>query len=295
MSDQLLRGLFRAAGIRAIFCDTTTLSRTVTQRLQCAPIASVALGRALSAVALLGAGLKGDATRVGVQCSGDGVLRSVYADADRQGNLRGYVSRPRAFYNDPPERLPVALGKGTLTLLFDRGTGSFYRGVTELTTSTIDGDLAHHLNSSEQLPSLLSLAVSLDKENAISASAGVLLQVLPGTDGASLERFRSALSTQALEQRLAMGFPGVDYLAELLAEVDPQLEILSLPQELRGFCPCTKERAGRAFLTLGAISLAEIIQQDQRSDVTCEFCGQTYEFDLSDLLAIKAELQPGDA
>jgi molecular chaperone Hsp33 len=295
MSDQLLRGLFRAAGIRAIFCDTTALSRSAAKRLQCAPIASVALGRALSAAALLGAGLKGDATRAGLQFSGDGVLRSVYADADRQGNVRGYVSRPRAFYNDPPERLPVALGKGTLTLLFDRGTGSFYRGVTELTTSTIDGDLAHHFSNSEQLPSLLSLAVCLDQEGAISASVAVLLQVLPGTEAARLDPFREAFSTQALEKRLANGFPGIDYLAELLAAVDPQLEILSLPQELRYSCPCTKERAGRAFLTLGPISLAEIIQQDQRSDVTCEFCGQKYEFDLNDLLAIKAELQPGDA
>lgn len=295
MPDHVLRGMFRSLGIRVVLSDTTTLTQEALRRQAHSPIASIALARALTGAALLGAGLKAD-QRLGIQFSGKGVLRSLFADADSHGNLRGYTGKANAFRDAPRAKLAEAIGaQGTLSILLDDGRGEFYRGLTNLVSGTIDADLEHHLSNSEQVPSRVALGAWYH-EGALQAAAGVMLQLMPGADPGNLARFQDTISSEQLEQRLAQGLRGVDALASWLAESDSSLELLELPRELRFHCPCTRERAERALRTLDAAALDEIIQEDKQAEVSCQFCGAQQFFTLEDLLAIQAERRPlGDA
>src|SRR6186997_1743013 len=95
MSDHLMRGIYRERGLRVVAASTTALCREAINRHECPPLAAIALGRALTAAALIGAGLKGE-EHIGIQLSGKGPLRGLFVDVDAKGNLRGYVSAPAA-------------------------------------------------------------------------------------------------------------------------------------------------------------------------------------------------------
>jgi molecular chaperone Hsp33 len=296
MSDHLIRGIYRERGLRVVAASTTALCREAINRHECPPLAAIALGRALTAAALLGAGLKGE-EHIGIQLSGKGPLRGLFVDVDAKGNLRGYVSAPAALLSaDPrPSDLPAALGRqGFVNVLRDDGRGEFYRGLTQLVSGTVDADIEHYLVASEQVPSALALGVALSPEGALLGAGGILLQVLPSGDAAALREARRGVTSAAVEARLAAGEASAEELclAVLPRDEEDPLELFEARSPLAFHCPCTRERASRALKSLGPLTLQDIIQVDRQALVTCDFCGDRYEYDLEALLELKSALVP---
>jgi len=154
MADYLVRILTRSGTVRGLACLTTGLVAEGARRHDTSPVATAALGRALTGGALMGALLK-TGQRVGLKYEGNGPLGKILVEAESTGAVVGTVGNPHAEIPLRNGTLDVAgaLGRaGFLTVTKDLGLKEPYRGTVQLVSSEIAKDLAWYLTESEQVP-----------------------------------------------------------------------------------------------------------------------------------------------
>jgi molecular chaperone Hsp33 len=193
----------------------------------------------------------------------------------------------------------------------DLGMRDTFRGQTELADGEIDTDVEKYLAMSEQIDSALACETLLDAETGeIRCAVGVLLQALPGGEGAVvLEQARARLRAGELAAalRTLAGLVGLTALAPddppsptwlmdqvaqaALGERVDALDILDT-RSVRFHCPCTRDRARTTLGLLGQEDLAAMIREDGLAEVTCDFCRTTYTFTDADLEQIRRGLRP---
>jgi len=240
------------------------------------PIAAAALGRALSAsVLLLRLSLKVP-SRLVLEIRGDGPLRSVLAETDQEGNLRGTVGAPRVdLASRPNGKLPVgeAIGDGVLRVVREHSGGS-YASQVELISGEIGLDVAHYLRQSEQTRSAVMLGV-LTRPHGVSGAGGLIVELLPGAPEEVIS---------ALEANLR-GLPGVSRLFEEGGQVQVLDTVLAgfdrEPLEhrvLRHRCRCDRDRLLRHLALLSEEDRREVETETGEITGDCVFCGVRYVF-----------------
>lgn len=280
MTDHIARAMAVKGKIRAVACVTTKLANDICFLQGASPIASIALGRALSGVALVGSTLK-QGQQMAIKFEGSGPLRKMIAEIEWDGAIRGTVAVPDAV----AESVPAAVGRaGFLTVTKDLGMKDPYSGMVQLYTSEIAEDLAYYLTDSEQIPSAVGLSTSLGADGQITASGGFLIQSLPPSDEDAVEKIMAAIAAlPPLSTLLQEGKTPEELLTILLSGVE------SIPlesTELFFRCGCSKEKVARALISFGAEELGRMAEEDEGATVTCEFCKQQYHFERSDIEAI---------
>jgi molecular chaperone Hsp33 len=259
---------------------TTELVREAQRRHDLAPTSSAAVGRLITAAALLGASLKGR-ERLTLQIAGDGPIGSLVADAWNGGPdliaTRGYARNGGA---DLPlnarGKFDVAgvIGNGQLQVTKNYEVGQPYVGVVPLESGEIGDDIASYLANSQQIPSVVALGVLADP-SGIRAAGGVIAQLLPGAEDDTIARLEANAATmppvttqivdgadaRALIERLAAGMPLRPHDHEFSAIFD---------------CRCTRERFERALIGLGRDELLKIVREGNETEATCDFCKRRY-------------------
>jgi molecular chaperone Hsp33 len=280
VTDHIARAMAVKGKIRAVACVTTKLANDICFLQGTSPIASIALGRALSGVALVGSTLK-QGQRMAIKFEGSGPLKKLIAEVEWDGAIRGTVAVPDAI----ADSVPAAVGRaGFLTVTKDLGMKEPYSGMVQLYTSEIAEDLAYYLTDSEQIPSAVGLAVSLGPNGQIAASGGFLIQSLPPSDEDAVEKIMAAIAKlPPLTTLLQDGKTPEELLDLLLAGVEHHpLE----STDLFFRCGCTKEKVEQALLALGKDEISHMLAEDAGAEITCEFCKQQYHFERSDLEAL---------
>ena len=290
LGDRLVRGAAGGHALRVMAVIATRAVAEARTRHHTTPVATAALGRAMSASLMLTALQKG-AQQVTVIVKGDGPLGQVVADADPGGGVRGYVSDPGVLVPGAGERLEVeaAVGSGTLTVTrWLEARPEPFHGTVPLVTGGVARDVAEYLIRSEQVPSVVSLGERLGPGGQVEVAGGFLIQALPDASPELVDRV----------ERAVMALPG---LSELLREVEGDAESLarlvtvgafdfralaSVPVRFR--CRCDRDRGENALLALGRAELESLVEEQDHADVRCEFCGETYRFDVE---AVHAALE----
>ena len=288
MDDYILRATAADGLIRAFAATTKNTVQTARSLHNTTPVASAALGRLLTAGAMMGTMLKGEKDLVTLQIKGDGPIEGLLVTADSKGRVKGYPFNPNV---DIPPKSPVkldvggAVGKGYLTVIKDLGLKEPYVGKTELVSGEIAEDLTYYYAKSEQIPTAIALGVLVDTDTSIKAAGGFIIQLMPG---ATLE-----VATM-LEERITH----LKYITELLDRGetpetildavlgDMNLEIIDkMPTEF--YCDCSRERVEKALISIGKKELEELIEDQGEAELTCQFCDNKYHFnkkELEDLL-----------
>lgn len=262
-------------------CSAGKLAREICSLQQTSATASVALGQGLAGGALLGALLKQN-QRIALKFEGNGPLHKLLIEADSDGALRGCVGNPAAEAVPLNGRwnVPGIIGRaGFLTVTKDLGLGGEpYRGMVQLRSSEIGDDLAYYLTDSEQVPSAVGVATALDSAGMVSVCGGFLVQALPLADEADIEEVMARISVlPSLSGLLQVSGPKA-----LLAGVFGDIPYTLLETHDIFFrCGCTLEKVESALLSLGPAELHDMVKQNEVTDVTCEFCRQTYHLDTS--------------
>src|SRR5439155_21588689 len=148
-----------------------------------------------------------------------------------------------------------------------------YQGIVALEKGSIAALLEHHMQNSEQLATRLWLAA--DGERA----AGMLLQKLPTNDDAA--------DTRSGDWERATVLGATVRPAELL-ELDAEslLRRVFAAEEVRVFsahpvrfaCGCSEARVAKALLLLGKSEVEQVLAEQGRIEVACEFCNRKYSF-----------------
>jgi molecular chaperone Hsp33 len=283
MGDYLVRVIAKNVNVRGLACVTSLLVDGACKRHGTAPTASAALGRALTGGALMGALLK-TGQRVALKFAGDGPLKQILVEADSDGAVRGYVKAPNVDLPLKEGKLNVAdaLGrKGLLTVVKDLRLKDPYTGMVRLYSGEIAEDLAFYFSESEQIPSAVGLGVFVEPDGRVSAAGGFLIQSFPPYDDRTVDELIGQINEiSGITQFLRAGRKPED-LIDIIFEKIPY-DILEI-RDLSFRCTCSKERVERALVALGREEILNIIREQGNSDVTCEFCRETYHFTREEL------------
>lgn len=267
-TDTLTRFLIDRTAVRGVHVRLDASWSEIRARAPAPPPAERLLGEAVAAAALFCGHLKVDG-RLSLQLRGTTGLRTLFAECTSAGTVRGIA---RADDDLPVGFGPRDAGDGAMLAITieTRPPGQRevqrYQGLVGLDADTLDGALVGYFRQSEQLPTALLLAA--DHRHA----AGLMLQVLPGENGATgdWERVQALFGTLGPAELLAT--PGHDLLWRLFHEDGVRL----LSEQPLGFgCSCSTARVEGMLVGLGRDE-ALAAAQDGHAEIHCEFCGRTY-------------------
>jgi molecular chaperone Hsp33 len=293
--DEIVRGILDGGVARFVAVFTTGVAREAIRRHEAASAAGVALARGLTSGLLL-ATLTKDKEQVTLQILSDGPLGGIIVDATAAGTARAYVKNPAVGLPPTASGLRASLRRalgtdGIVNVTRDIGVRQGLRGQTALQSGEIDEDVEHYLNTSEQIDSALACDEVLADDGTLVAAAGILVQALPGSQGAATvvaarELLREGALLRALGSRPE---DGVALLHTALGDHLGDPKVLDA-RPVRFHCPCSRDRAGASLALLGAAELADMILEDGKAEIICNFCRARHDFSAADLELIRREL-----
>ena len=290
MSDQILRAMTTDGWVKAVAINSRAIVERARTIHNTTPTATAALGRALTACAMLGNMQKIENSSVTLQIKGGGPLGTVLAVSDAEGNVRGYVQNPHiTLLEKYAGKLDVGAAVGTnglLTVIRDLQMKEPYVGSVELVSGEIGDDVTAYLVQSEQCPSACGLGVLIDVDHSVRAAGGFILQLLPGAPDAVIDRLEAGIA--AAGSVTAMLDAGLS-LREMLCKVTGGMELEFFePTAVSYRCYCTRDRVEATLVSLGREELTKIAEEGKDVQVECQFCDTEYKFspgDVRDLLA----------
>lgn len=282
---KLIRCITSDGAVMATAVDTTDIVEQAQQYHKTSAVVTAALGRLLTAAAMMGNMLKSADDSLTLRVSADGKTGSLIAVSDSSGNVRGYVMNPVVEIPlNSKGKLDVggAVGKnGTLTVIKDLGLKEPYCGQIPLVSGEIAEDITAYYAISEQIPTVCALGVLVNPDLTVKAAGGYIIQLLPGADDKIISELEeSVMALKPVTTMLTEGKTPQDII--MLALEKFETEIL-YTQDIFYKCDCTRERVERALVSIGAEELEQIAEQQQETQVKCHFCDKEYVFSSSDI------------
>ena len=288
--DYIVRASAAGGQVRAFAATSRELAERARALHDTSPVATAALGRLLTAGAMMGVMMKGDRDVLTIQIKGDGPLRGITVTADSKGRVKGFTDNPEVLIHaNAKGKLDVggAVGRGYLRVIRDLGLKEPYSGQVELQTGEIGDDLTYYFAVSEQVPSSVGLGVLMEKNNTVKQAGGFIVQLMPGTEEAVIGKLEKNLAgITSVTRMLEEGDTPEQILDRLLGNMD--LEILdTVPAEF--YCNCSRDRMARALISIGAKELQSMIDDGEPVELKCHFCNSAYTFsteELKEMLAV---------
>jgi molecular chaperone Hsp33 len=280
-NDRLYRFIIENTRVRGELVRLNATWQAILERADYPPNVRNILGEAMAACTLLAATIKFQGSLI-MQIRGDGPLHLLVAQASSQRTLRGI-----ARWNDdvPDHDLQAIFGNAQMVVTMEPEEGDAYQGIIELKGDSLKEAIEHYFMQSEQLNTALWLAC--DDE----VCAGFLLQELPGADLPEEDWNHARILADTLSQNELLELDAKQILLRLYHEDDVRLFD---PEPISFRCGCSRERIGQVLVSLGHQEVQDILQEQGKIEVDCEFCNAHYEFDPVDAEALFATSNPPD-
>jgi len=287
LSDQLKKYLFEDQTVRAEVVSIRETWKEIQARHDYPAAVQRLLGELVAASALLAANIKFNGTVV-LQLQGDGAIGLIVVECHADLGMRATV-KLREDREVPADGTFQSLlnphGGGRFSVMLDprdRLPGQQpYQGIVALQGESVAQALEHYMLASEQLQTRIWLAADTD------CAAGVLLQQLPRQGGKAAEPVGVADDTWERAQILADTIKPEELLT--LAP-DALVRRLYWQETLRAFepasvsyrCTCSREKVADVLLRLGQEEVDDILAEQGRVQISCDYCVKSFEFDSVD-------------
>lgn len=282
--DYMVRATAADGYIRAFAAYTKGIAQKASEIHRTTPVVTAALGRLLTAGAMMGLMMKGDRDILTIRIAGDGPAGGLTVTADSKGNVKGYPEVSGVILPLKAKgKLDVggAIGKGTLTVIKDLGLKEPYVGQVELVSGEIGDDLTYYFAASEQVPSSVGLGVLVDTDLSVKQAGGFIIQLMPGIPDEIVDALEKKLaSVRSVTAMLDQGMTPENIIEYILDGFSP--EILE-KNELAYRCSCSADRMAKALISIGAKELQTLIDENEPAELKCHFCGNSYTFSVEDL------------
>ncbi|HEY7385861.1 MAG TPA: Hsp33 family molecular chaperone [Beijerinckiaceae bacterium] len=280
------------------------------------PVARV-VGEAAALTVLLGSSLKFSGS-FQLQTKSDGPIEMLIVDFDAPDRIRACArfDRERLAALGSAPRSAELLGNGILAMTIDQGPEtSRYQGVVALEGQGLEEAAHQYFRQSEQIPTRVRLAVAEQFKGGRRAyrAGGLLAQFLPS----SPERARQA---DLHPGDIPEGHPAQD--SKPVAEDDAWVEAKALVdtiedhelvdpevsserllyrlfhergvrvfggQTMREACRCSRQRIMGMMRRFNEKDRRDMVGENGRIEVTCEFCSRKYDLDPAEVEAAVAE------
>ncbi len=288
----ILRGMTRDGSARFLVINSKKMVNDMRLSHITTPTATAALGRTITAASMIGTMLPEDGDTVTITFSGDGEAGKIIAVADYFGNVKGYIQNPLA---NPPKKsngkldVGAAVGRGTLSFVRFVGDGDIQTGMTEIVSGEIAEDIATYFALSEQIPTVLSLGVRVDTDYSCLSAGGVLIQLMPFPDDATVDQIeRNAARLTNVSTLFESGLTN-EQIADIALEGIPYDVFDTLEVEYK--CDCSRDRMKMKIMSLGKSEVANLLDEQEAEGkpreltAVCRFCNSEYTFTQEELLS----------
>ena len=282
--DYIVRASLANDSVRAFAISSTHLVAEARERHRTLPVVTAALGRLLSAGAIMGCMMKGDKDIVTVSLKGDGPAGYITVTADSHGHVKGFPGNPNV---DIPRKyagkldVGAAVGRGLLTVSYDLGLKEPYSGQVEIQTGEVAEDLAYYFTVSEQLPSAVGLGVMVDTDSSVKHAGGFIVQLLPDAPEDVIELLEKKLANlEPVTTMMEQGMTPEEILLHIFEGVDIEF---TERHDVKFYCDCSKEKVKRALAAISDKDLQDIVNDDEDIEVKCYFCNTAYKFSIADI------------
>lgn len=289
--SKMLRAMTRDGSARLIVINSTEMVNGMRKAHMTSPTATAALGRTITAASMIGTMLPENGDSVTITFAGDGEAGKIIAVGDYFGNVKGYIENPLA---NPPKKpsgkldVGAAVGRGTLSFVKSVGQGEPQTGMIEIVSGEIAEDIATYFALSEQVPTVLSLGVLVDKDYSCLAAGGVLIQLMPFPDETTVDLIeRNASSLSGISYYFEQGY-SLDRIAEIAMKDIPYDVFDRLDVEYK--CDCSGDRMKKKIKSLGQAEIIKLLDEQQAEGkareltAVCRFCNSEYTYSEKDLL-----------
>jgi hsp33 protein len=282
--DYIVRASLANDSVRAFAISSTHLVAEARERHRTLPVVTAALGRLLSAGAIMGSMMKGDKDIVTISLKGDGPAGYITVTADSHGHVKGFPGNPNV---DIPRKyagkldVGAAVGRGLLTVSYDLGLKEPYSGQVEIQTGEVAEDLAYYFTVSEQLPSAVGLGVMVDTDSSVKHAGGFIVQLLPDAPEDVIELLEKKLANlEPVTTMMEQGMTPEEMLLHIFEGVDIEF---TERHDVKFYCDCSKEKVKRALAAISDKNLQDIVNDDEDIEVKCYFCNTAYKFSIADI------------
>ena len=274
--NEVKKFLSSEQGIRASFVVATGVVQEMQSIQNTFPIASLAVGRAMVAAALMGS-LQKKGQMVSLHFKGDGPLGLFLGEGSFDGEVRGYTQNPKLEleFSDKKLHLGPAIGQGLLTVVRTVSGQAPQRGSVEIQTGEVGDDVAYFLHQSDQIESIVNVGVKVNAYGKVEAAGGVLVEKLPNASSQVADLLLQNLQKVSSVSELIASGQGCEDLKQKFLKGINVIEV-DHPYQLNYTCRCSKNRFEAALELFEIKDLEEMAQIEKGVEAKCEFCGRSY-------------------
>ncbi len=286
--DTLQRFIFENTPVRGNFVNLTNTYHLALDKQHLPKGLKRALGELMAASALLTATLKMNGSLV-LQIQSTGILKLLVVECTSDFGIRA-TAKYNAEINDD-QNLFDLIEHGQFVITLDpKDGGQTYQGIVPIEGNDISTILENYMMRSEQIDTKIWLCCDG------SSAAGMLLQKLPDTMNQQTQ------SEEAIEHDLD-AWNRIGHLADTVTDE----ELLQLPTETllhrlfheedvrlfeasntKFFCSCTRASVANMLRMLGNDEISNILEEQGKIEVNCDFCNTHYQFDKVDAAQLLA-------
>jgi molecular chaperone Hsp33 len=270
-SNQWVKCISLQDNVRGLAIQATQLIQEMATRHQLRGDGAKGLGEAVVAALMLSSFCK-KGQKVNLNIQGQGLYQQGLVDAHPDGTVRGFViERDIVFQNGNFG----PWGSGLLSVLrTQEEEGSQpYIGTVPLLTGHLAKDLSYYWVQSEQVPTAVGIAVSMEDERVVSAG-GFLVQALPGASNQVVQTIEKHIfEMTSLEQFLVKNGDPLHLLSQIFQSTSFSV-IEEMPLAFQ--CNCSWDRVERALRLVGEAEVKAMKVQSPPAVVHCDFCAKDY-------------------
>lgn len=290
--DRIVKFLAYDGRVSVTCINSTYLVEKARQIHDLSPTTTASLGRVLTMTAVMGADLKQMQDKITIKINGGGIIGNIIATTNCFPKVKAYVSNPHVelpLKENGKIDVGQAVGKqGYLTVIKDIGLKKPYIGTVPLISGEIAEDFTNYFAISEQKPTVVALGVLVDKDG-VRASGGYVITPMPDAKEEDIQAIEEAIKeAKPISNMLAEGME----LAQIAKIVTKDEKIQIIEENIIPVyeCDCSKQRFEQGLISLGKKELQNMIQEDEKAEIICQFCNKKYHFSKEELEQLVREI-----
>lgn len=279
--DKLLKTLIFDGQLSLSVLDTTEMVNKAIEVHNLTPVCAAALGRSMTVATFMSSGLKNKKDKLSISIKGDGPAGKITVCGNGNLQMRGSIDNP---YVDiplkPNGKLDVGgcVGKnGRITVIKSMGLKNPFSGSSALVNGEIAEDFTAYYTFSEQQPTAMALGVKIGVDGKCVGAGGVVLQAMPFAEDENLIKAEEIIK-------------GLSNISSLIEQLGAE-EVIKKYFEVSDYqtyypkyqCLCSRESIEKMLISLGKNELYDIIKEQGKIEVGCEFCNTKYNFNKDDV------------
>lgn len=274
--NKIIRTLSFSNEISVVLIDGTSLVKDSMRIHRLSLDAGRVFGKAIVAMTYLAGWLKDSSGELSATIKGNGTAGTITISGNSALEMRGAIANSQALGSEEK-----VLGKsGTLTVIRSDGNYLPFVGTVPFEKGSVEELFMDYYSQSEQLPTFLKEEILFSKEGECLSAIGVFLQPMPYASEKNIAAAKEKLSSMENFAPLVKEKGILAFGKEVFSEEEWE------ESEANYRCNCSRKKIEGILLSMSESECNEILRQDGKINVHCDYCETDYDFTKEDIDAL---------